>query len=206
MGALTGSREPSPSCTGLGPSGFDPERIVALVGDKYSPNLRTFLAKQSKHRGPLQRVFKDAEGVRWIGFIDDEQWFTGTRLFRVLCVGKKAEVGAFAKLAGELTEDADFWRQYEAIGRCALDEAHIHWFVNGDDRFTYKDDRFPDAADERRCRWCGFEQRRVRWTETVERHRWEAASAIETRQGGDVQQAPSQSDESAVPTGDAQND
>jgi hypothetical protein len=33
----------------------------------------------------------------------------------------------------------------------------------------------------------------------------ENASAIETRQGGDVQQAPSRSDESAVPQADAQN-
>jgi hypothetical protein len=27
MGAIPGSREPSPSSTGLGPSGFDPERV-----------------------------------------------------------------------------------------------------------------------------------------------------------------------------------
>lgn len=32
---------------------------------------------------------------------------------------------------------------------------------------------------------------------------WRAARAIETRQGGDVKQAPSQHDESAVPKGDA---
>jgi hypothetical protein len=29
MGAIPGSREPSPSSTGLGPSGFDPERYVS---------------------------------------------------------------------------------------------------------------------------------------------------------------------------------
>jgi hypothetical protein len=30
LGALSGSREPDPSCTGSGPSGFDPARLSAL--------------------------------------------------------------------------------------------------------------------------------------------------------------------------------
>jgi hypothetical protein len=31
LGAISGSREPSPSSTGLGPSGFDPERVEILA-------------------------------------------------------------------------------------------------------------------------------------------------------------------------------
>src|SRR4051812_22546755 len=30
-GALSGSREPDPSCTGSGPSGFDPERVAEAL-------------------------------------------------------------------------------------------------------------------------------------------------------------------------------
>ena len=42
-GRLTGSREPSPSSTGLGPSGFDPERgdaemLAILLWDWFGPH------------------------------------------------------------------------------------------------------------------------------------------------------------------------
>ena len=183
IGRVTGSRADASSLQAVSTEGFDPARIIALTGDKYSPNLRAFLARQTKYRGPLLRVFNDAEGQRWIGFIDEETWFIGTRLWRVLCVGRKAEVGAWPKLASELVEEAGFWDRYEAVGRCAIDEAHKHWFVNGDDRFAYpsEDDRMAGDDDTRTCRWCGHEQKRVRWTETVERERWEPNTS-----GGDA--------------------
>lgn len=170
-----GSREPSPD--GLGPPGFDPSRIAALTGDRYSPNLRKFMARQAKLRAPLQRVFRDSAGTPYIGFIDGD-WFLGGKLWRVLCVGTRAETWAYQNLANELTEIADFWPRYERIGRCAIDEDHSHWWINGQSRWE-------EIGDIRTCQWCGLEQVRHRWEETVKRECWSPCDSDRSPEGRD---------------------
>lgn len=163
----------TPSLTGgQGGEGPTPAHIVTWVGDRYSPNLRRWLGKQ-RRTGVygLPEVFRDQDGIRWIGWRDDEGWFIVTRLFRVLTAGLKAEIGAFPprSFAGSVAEP-DFWRRYAAIGRCALDEEHRHVFIGNETRWAVE-------GDERCCKWCGNHRQQLRrWSEMVERQRWEVGA------------------------------
>jgi hypothetical protein len=151
--------------------------LIALSGDRYSPNLRLWLAKHEKRFGRFwgaPHVYHDKDGVRWIGWIDDDLWFTGCRLMRCLTMGAKAEVGCWTFPVSDLTEEPGFWTLYAAIGRCAIDEGHKGWWLNGQARWR-------EEGDTRHCLWCcNHTQHLRRWTETIERERWEPAS-VDTR-------------------------
>ena len=148
---------------GLAPSGFDPSH---WLGFRYSPNLNRWLALNAKRGIRRPRVYRDRDGILWIGRMDDDGWFTGTRIMRCLTEGGRAEVGAYGHLSESLTECPDFWREYDEKGRCAIDTEHRVGFIGEETRWTVNGDR-------RSCRWCGEAvQRLERWTETVERSRW----------------------------------
>ena len=159
---------PANPASGLDPSGFDPSRIAALQSDKYSPNLRKWVLSR-KQRAYRIAVYRNADGQLYIGqrFADDN-WFHGSQLNRVLCVGSRAESWAFAPEQLTLALIPDFWDRYERIGRCAIDEEHDRYFVGDETRWQVE-------GDVRSCRWCGnYKQTLRRWTETVERERWES--------------------------------
>lgn len=139
-----------------------------LEGDRYSPNLRKWMLKNSRvHPNDL---FRDRDGTLWIGWIDDGMWFIGSRLWQVLCNGARAQVGCWTFPVSDLTPVDGFWTEYARIGRCAIDTAHDHHFQG---------ERWDENGEVRTCRWCGHKQFRKRWTETVERERWE--STVEAR-------------------------
>lgn len=138
--------------------------IVALQGDRYSPNLRSWLTRE-RFGGATPSVYSDPAGTPWIGWIDEDTWFIGSRLWRVLTVGKKAEAGCWTFPISDLTERAGFWEQYAEAGRCAIDPEHSHVFIGEETRWT-------TDGDERTCNWCGCQQRLERWTEPRERQRW----------------------------------
>ena len=143
----------------------------ALEGDRYSPNLRRWMRENSRHHG--NDVFADKDGKLWIGWIDDGPSFIGSRLWRVLTVGGRAEVGCWMFPVSDLTPVPDFWANYARIGRCAIDPDHSHYFIGDETRWT-------EQGDTRSCNWCGnHRQFRHRWTETVERQRWETRTAAE---------------------------
>jgi len=74
-------------------------------------------------------------------------------------------------MGGKLTLLADFWSDYARIGRCAIDTDHSRHFIGGDTRWAV-------SGDIRSCLWCeGHTQTLRRWTETVERERWEPTTA-----------------------------
>lgn len=152
----------------LGPSGFDPSR---WHGPRYSPNLNRWLAKQ-KRRGGLcsaPSVFRDTEMHRWIGVVDSDGWFCGTRLPRCLTVGARAEVYAHPPGSLALTEEPDFWLHYNRIGRCHIDPQHNGWWATENERWLTE-------GDARSCVWCGEHKQHLRrWTEAVKRERWEPA-------------------------------
>lgn len=148
------------------------EQIIALQGDKYSPNLCKWLKSPRNRRSPLgmPRIFSDKDNALWIGWIDEGEWFIGCRLMRCLTVGSKAEVGCWTFPPSDLTEKADFWADYAMIGRCAIDPAHNGWWQNSDTRWQ-------GDGDVRHCLWCrNHTQNLHRWTEQVERERWEQAA------------------------------
>jgi hypothetical protein len=141
----------------------------AMKGDRYSPNLARWTKKNCKHWRP--EVFKNAEGDLWIGYIDEERFFIGSRVARVLTFGGRAEIGCWTFPASDLTPIPSFWADYARIGRCAIDTDHSRGFIDGETRWA-------EDGDARSCNWCGnHRQVRRRWTETVKRQRWEATTA-----------------------------
>lgn len=135
-------------------NGLDVSAIHPRNGAKYSPNLHAWLTKRDKkYRAKTSRVFVDEKGTLWIGFQDDG-YLIGSRLMSVLCEGKKAESFAFGYL-GTLTEVPNFWADYTAKGRCAIDPEYKMYFVGDDTRWR-------TAGNHRECLWCGARVQKLR--------------------------------------------
>jgi hypothetical protein len=148
-------------------NGLDVAAIHPSRGAKYSPNLHKWLTQRGRrHMAWTSRVYSDAAGVLWIGMLDNGDLF-GCRLMQVLCNGAKAFHACWVGL-GPLVELADFWTNYTAIGRCAIDPGHKMYFT-GDDT------RWQTTGDHRECLWCGNHTQKLRrWIEPVERSAWES--------------------------------
>ncbi len=141
--------------------------ISAKAGDKYSPNLHRWL-KHWPYRGAesAPEVFRNTDGLLYIGIVHDDGWFSGALLNTVLCNGVRADIGAYAPpfVAQKLKRVDGFWEAYQERGRCAIDPEH---------RVNFQGDtRWSADGDSRRCAWCGHVQYRRRWTESVERSGW----------------------------------
>jgi len=143
------------------------------MSDKYSPNLAAWLVEVNRfvRSWGEPKVFFDQNNAHWIGWIDSDDFgcFIGAKLMTVLALGGKAQTGWHAQhrwqASSKLTEIPDFWRDYKAIGRCAIDRDHSLDFVNSDTRWTYD-------GDSRSCNWCG-QHTQQRQVETVELVSWE---------------------------------
>lgn len=147
-------------------TGLDVSSVNPVHGNKYSRNLFKYLTSgQNSLVSRYFRVFKDGEGALWIGYADGD-YLIGARLLQVLCLGRKAERWAYPHLISKLTEVPDFWKRYQAIGRCAIDPEHQMYFVDDETRWQVD-------GDYRRCLWCGeAEQKRDIRVETVEHESW----------------------------------
>ena len=146
----------SPRCAlASGSAGSILAKLHPKHGEKYSANLYRFLSANRAY-AEHGRAYVDADGVMMLG-INDDGWFHGTRMMRILCVGKKAECYAYSPghIKG-LREVVGFWDEYLRIGRCAIDAAHTIAFLNADSRFV-------EDGDARACTWCGHQQRRERY-------------------------------------------
>jgi hypothetical protein len=147
------------------PNGLDLATIQPSNGAKYSPNLHQFLASPANRTmARYARVYKDKSGQRWLGYLDNDL-LIGARLTQVLCNGRKTKHFGYVGL-GTLVEVPDFWRHYQADGRCAVDPEHKMYFIGDGTRWEGDEER-------RRCLWCGkAHQQRNRWTELVSRESW----------------------------------
>lgn len=155
---------------------FDVRAIRPQAGARYSPNLYQWLTSRKRpHRTSNSRVYQDGRGALWIGFLDLGD-LIGQRLIAVLCRGSSADSACWVNL-GPLVEVADFWERYARVGRCAIDTGHSMSFIGDEGRWS-------GAGDRRMCNWCGCWQARRRWTETVERERWEATSTASGKPHG----------------------
>lgn len=152
------------------PNGLDLAAIAPNKGTRFSPNLHRWLSARDKSRRAwMSRVYRDADGTLWIGFLDAGEFF-GTKLYSVLCNGAQQDTACWVNLRG-LAELPDFWAQYMRVGRCAIDPAHERSFIGDDTRWLVRD-------DTRSCQWCGGAQQVLRrWTEVVERQEWRASTA-----------------------------
>ena len=157
---------------------FDLAAIKPSNGPQFSPNLYRWVRKQPEfirdrltvYRGKIDISAKKSDGL-YIGRMDEDGWFIGTRLYSVLCFGGRKESYAYMPkhVRGlRLTEIKDLWKRYAAIGRCAVDQGHTGYFQGDETRWKVK-------GNIRHCLWCNqVSQRRETWTEThVEKHeRW----------------------------------
>lgn len=138
-----------------------------LVGDRYSPNLSKWCAKNGKMT--RNEVYRHVSGQLYIGWLDDGH-LIGSRLWQVLTSGGRAEAFCWPAYGKELTLLPAFWVDYARIGRCAIDTDHTRHFISDDGRWS-------ENGDQRTCTWCGHQQRRERWVESVQRERWRSAAA-----------------------------
>ncbi|PTQ64510.1 hypothetical protein C8J45_103360 [Sphingomonas sp. PP-CE-3G-477] len=139
------------------------------VGEKYSPNLQKWLAKNDGSPWGTARVWIAADATYWIGWVDDDGWFYGTRLMCVMVDGRKAEVYAHPAVPEGVIEQPDFWAHYGAVGRCAVDQDHTRGFIGDETRWAVD-------GNTRECLWCGdCRQTLRRWQEVVNRQAWEIA-------------------------------
>jgi hypothetical protein len=150
------------------PNGLDIKAINPKNGQKYSPNLYKFMTDpQRRGSATYTMIYRDHQGVLWLGIRDEEGWFHGARLIAVLCSGRKETVFAHPPVFGKaLTEVKGFWKRYVSDGRCEIDKAHDMYFVGDKDRWSVK-------GDHRTCTWCGkVRQKKERYVEKVRKERW----------------------------------
>ena len=151
------------------------KELVAAIAPankpSYSPNLHAFARRWVGRRIHAPEVWRDADGVLWLGEIDREHpapatcGFTGVRLNGVLCFGSKEydRRGWFTNLGpGNMTHIPDFWARYLPIGRCAIDVDHRQHFTGDKERYTMN-------GSIRTCNWCGAKHLRTVEVEVIER-------------------------------------
>jgi len=127
--------------------GPDVKAINPSNGAKFSPFLFEFLSKRRQQASlRLQRVYVDEDQRMWLGYFDDDL-FIGALLMQVLCNGAKTQKMAYVKMK-HLVEVPNFWEQYQAIGRCAIDPEHRMSFRNDETRWKVQ-------GEQRSCLWCG---------------------------------------------------
>lgn len=126
--------------------------ISPAKGDKFSPRLYNYLRHQRMRVDPdMRRVFKDKDGILWIGYVSNDQWFTGSRLMSVLCgVQSAGRIACYpnAAVVWKLKEVKTFWQRYLKVGRCVLDPKHERHFVGDAGRYVQENRK-------RTCQWCG---------------------------------------------------
>lgn len=145
-------------------NGLDSSLIKPERGGKYSPNLYRWLTSaRNKTRAWALRVYRDTDSTLWIGMLDGRE-LIGSKLIAVLCNGAKEDTAAWQGI--DAIEIPDFWVNYVADGRCAIDPTHTMHFFNDADRWSV-------AEDSRSCQWCGkYTQTLKRWTEQVQCKEW----------------------------------
>jgi hypothetical protein len=116
-------------------NGLDVTLIAPNKGAKYSPNLFKWLTINGSHSSWSSKVYRDVNGLLWIGIYDGAGELMGSMLNGVLCNGVKE--GSAAHQRVKATEVTNFWMDYVKSGRCAIDSAHETSYINDDSRWTH---------------------------------------------------------------------
>ena len=159
------------------------EQLNPKHNPKYSKNLYNWLRRRQRERPDfpdekiLLPVFRCENGMLWIGSVEEnlfhfdcisKAWFIGCMLIEILCNGASQKdcayrVGYHMK---ELHLIPDFWEQYLADGRCAIDREHQMSFIGDESRWKVD-------GSIRDCLWCGkHRQSLVKWEEIVCKEEW----------------------------------
>lgn len=125
------------------------KKLSPSFGDKFSPYLYQWLKKNFIECQYETKVFINKDGIRYIGFFDEEGWFYGSNFMGVLCHGKKEGTSAsYPSTVSSFQEVKDFWAQYAELGRCAIDPEHKEHF-RGNTRWI-------ENGHIHTCTWCGY--------------------------------------------------
>lgn len=149
--------------------------LATLQGDKYSPNLRSFVLRWHRKlgktiKGPVPQVYRLSDGRLYIGYLDDYGALIGACLNTVLGRGASTQTFCYAHIRNPEWVEG-FWEQYGEDGRCAIDRDHTTYFIGDNTRWRVD-------GDHRSCLWCGkVSQQLKRWTETktVQHEEWVTA-------------------------------
>jgi hypothetical protein len=143
-------------------------------GAKFSPNLYKWLkgVLQSKplfYQIDNLRVYKDAEGCLYVGFMRAEEggWLYGHQMYTVLGRGsRKSCLRLFAIQAANMKPVKNFWQDYVKHGRCAIDKQHARGFIGDETRWLIK-------GKDRSCQWCGkAKQKLIKRKEVIIHDDW----------------------------------
>lgn len=159
---------------------FDLASIKPSRGPQFSPSLYRWMRKQSPHVRDGMKLYRgygpmggknQKKDWLYIGSIQPDGWFNGTRLYSILCFGSSKIIYAYmpshVRSLG-LVEIKDFWPRYSKIGRCAIDVEHTHYFQGDETRWRVN-------GNARHCVWCdAVSQKKKAWTETriVKHEKW----------------------------------
>jgi len=130
-----------PKPNGITLSDIDPKK-----DGKFSPLLFRFLKRQSSQE-TFSQLWKDGDGIFYIGWFDDTNAFVGARL-GVVISDPRAKTWCYEGMKLKLVKN--FWRDYLRIGRCAIDPDHDIAFLG---------ERWDTKKTVRTCLWCGHKQR-----------------------------------------------
>ena len=85
--------------------------------EKYSQNIYRWLT-YSKHK-QFTNIFKDSDGIYYIGLRDDAGIWCGAKLVRVVCLGCKAETFSYPTSITREWNDVTvkFWTRYLSKGK-----------------------------------------------------------------------------------------
>jgi len=115
----------------------------------YSPNLYKWMRARHNIIRAYVRLYREVStGHLYLGYQDEDSWFYGAMLNRILTVGSRAWVGAMMP-ERRFEHVSGFWDEYLKLGRCAIDKDHETNFLGN---------RWEEGENDRVCLWCGREQ------------------------------------------------
>ena len=124
------------------------ELISPKLHERYSPNLYQWLNDKYSNWKYACDVYVSPEGRLFIGIINNGD-FLGCNLMAVLCNGSKERIGSYIE-GKKFKKVKNFWKEYQRIGRCAIDKKHVEYFINDNNRWKYS-----KLGKTRHCQWCG---------------------------------------------------
>lgn len=133
------------------------KQISPRESDMYSENLHRWLWREVRTKMDVRIYREEESGQLHVGWMFDGD-FLGSKLWRVLCDGNRAQRYSYGP---GFKEVEGFWDRYLALGKCAIDVEHKHY-----------SERWRGDEEARECMWCGHKQVRERWKVVVEKERW----------------------------------
>lgn len=159
-----------------------PEFLTSISPDthkRYSPNFHKWLSRHSKKLGAEIGVYRSegnaGAGFLHVGSLQGTETTTGKMMIygsHIMSILQYDNRGIRPQPRGHLRhwqEEANWFSEYQRIGRCLLDPRHDMWISREDEEARWVYSEPADNPRERVCQWCGklFQERTVYRPEKV---------------------------------------